>query len=57
MTARILDQSHWRAACARRASRERAAMRAVYAGPVQPKRLSLDDILGSAFDPTTGGAA
>tara|TARA_R110000868_G_scaffold305573_8_gene566645 strand:- start:8170 stop:8343 length:174 start_codon:yes stop_codon:yes gene_type:complete len=57
MTARILDQSHWRAACARRANRERAAMRAVYAGPVQPKRLSLDDILGSAFDPTTGGAA
>ncbi len=53
MTARILDQAHWRAACARRAIRERAAM---YVGPVQPKRLSLDDIPGPAFDPN-GGAA
>lgn len=56
MTARILDQSHWRAARARRAARERAILRELYAGPVQFRRPSLDDILGPAFDPT-GGAA
>ncbi|MEV5020730.1 hypothetical protein MRBLMA1_000529 [Sphingobium sp. LMA1-1-1.1] len=56
MSARILDIRHWRAAQQRRADRERAAMRQIYAGPPAPRRLSLDDILGPAFDPT-GGAA
>lgn len=56
MTAKILDYRHWQAARERRASRERATMRALYAGRPQPKRMSLDDIFGQAFDPN-GGAA
>lgn len=56
MTARILDYRHWRAARERRATRERAMLRELYAGPVQFTRPSLDDILGPVFDPT-GGAA
>tara|TARA_B100000378_G_scaffold272911_2_gene265069 strand:- start:2841 stop:3011 length:171 start_codon:yes stop_codon:yes gene_type:complete len=56
MTARILDYRHWQAARERRTSRERAAMRALYAGRPQRKRTSLDEILGPAFEPN-GGAA
>lgn len=56
MTALILDYRHWQAARERRACRERAAMRALYAGRPLSKRMSLDDILGPAFDPN-GGAA
>ncbi|WP_165363599.1 hypothetical protein [Sphingobium cupriresistens] len=56
MTARILDYRHWRAAQERRACRERAIIRSLYAGPIQPKRLTLDQILGPTFDPS-GGAA
>lgn len=56
MTARILDVHHWRAAQQRRASREREILRSLYAGRVEPKRRSLDEILGPAPDPW-GGAA
>ena len=56
MSARILDKPHWDAARKRRASRERAVMRALYSGPPEPKRFTLDEILGPAFDPK-GGAA
>lgn len=56
MTAKILDHEHWRAARERRACRERAAMRALYAGPIQPKRPTLDEIMGTTSDPW-GGAA
>lgn len=56
MTARILDVHHWRAAQKRRASRETEILRSLYAGKIQPKRRSLDDILGPVPDPW-GGAA
>lgn len=56
MTARILDYRHWQAARERRVSREHAAMRAAYSSPPRPKRMTLDEILGPAFDPN-GGAA
>jgi hypothetical protein len=56
MTARILDYRHWQAARERRAMRQRAKMRARYTASPAPIRLSLDDIVGPAFDPT-GGAA
>jgi hypothetical protein len=56
MSARIFDIHDWRAAQKRRADREAAIIRSLYSGRPQPKGLSLDDILGPAFDPT-GGAA
>ena len=56
MTARILEVHHWRAAQARRADRQRAAMRALYSAKPPPKRRSLDDIMGPAFDPSDGAA-
>ena len=56
MSARILEIHHWRAAQRRRADREAAIVRSLYAGKPQPKRPSLDEIMGSAFDPW-GGAA
>lgn len=56
MSAKIFDQHHWRAAQFRRAERESLVARTLYAGRKQAARMSLDDILGPAFDPT-GGAA
>lgn len=56
MSAKIFDRECWRAAQARRAKREAAILRQLYAGPTPRKRLSLDEIMGPAFDPT-GGAA
>lgn len=56
MTAKILDYRHWQAARERRATRQRAKMRARHTASSKPIRLSLDDIIGPAFDPT-GGAA
>lgn len=51
MTARILDYNHWQAARERRACRERAVLRALYAGPKQPMRPTLDEIMSRPFDP------
>jgi hypothetical protein len=56
MSARVFDIQDWQAARQRRADRERAVLRALYAGPPQPNRLTLDDILGPAFDPKGGTA-
>lgn len=56
MSAHILDHSHWQAARGRRDCRARAAERALYAGPKQPKWLTLDEIMGTSFD-RPGGAA
>ena len=56
MSAKIFDRECWRAAQRRRANREAAILRQLYAGPAPRKRLSLDEIMGTAFDPT-GGAA
>ncbi len=56
MSARVLDIRHWRAAQRRRAEREAAIVRKLYAGKPEPKRRSLDEIMGPAFDPW-GGAA
>lgn len=55
-TGRILDVHHWRAAQRRRASRETEILRSLYAGKVERKQRSLDDILGPVPDPW-GGAA
>lgn len=51
MSAVILDRHHWHAAQRRRHIREQASKK-----QVKPLRLTLDDILGPAFDPS-GGAA
>lgn len=56
MTARILDVHHWRAAQARRADRQRSAMRALHVAKPQPKPRSLDEIMGPAFDSSDGAA-
>lgn len=56
MTAKILDRGHWQAARERRECCERAVLRALHAGPIQPKRPTLDEIMGTSFD-TWGGAA
>ncbi|HWV12584.1 MAG TPA: hypothetical protein VN110_04750 [Sphingobium sp.] len=56
MSAKIFSRECWRAAQDRRTKREVAVMRQLYAGPAPRKRLSLDEIMGPAFDPT-GGAA
>lgn len=56
MSARVFDIQHWQAARERRADRERAVLRGLYSRPPQPRRLTLDEILGPAFDPK-GGAA
>ena len=56
MSAKIFDRECWQAAKQRRAKRDQAILRQIYAGPAPRKRLSLDEIMGPAFDPT-GGAA
>ncbi|HWV12558.1 MAG TPA: hypothetical protein VN110_04615 [Sphingobium sp.] len=56
MSAVIYSRDCWQAAKQRRAKREDAILRQLYAGPAPRKRLSLDEIMGPAFDPT-GGAA
>jgi catechol-2,3-dioxygenase len=56
MTARILGVNHWRAAQARRAQRQRADMRALHIASPRSKRLTLDEIIGPAFDPSDGVA-
>ncbi|MFP5431921.1 MAG: hypothetical protein ACLGIM_02205 [Alphaproteobacteria bacterium] len=55
-TAIILDVRHWRAAQQRRENLRRAAAQGVRHPTRRPGRLTLDDILGPAFDPP-GGAA
>lgn len=56
MTARILGHECWRAAQARRARRNRAAMGMPLRPKQQPKRRSLDEVEPPSFDPS-GGAA
>jgi len=55
-TAIILDVRHWRAAQQRRENLRRAAVEGACHPTRRPGRLTLDEILGSAFDPS-GGAA
>ncbi|GAY19722.1 hypothetical protein [Sphingobium fuliginis] len=56
MSAKIFGRDCWRAAQGRRAEREAAIIRQLYARPAPRKHRSLDEIMGPAFDPT-GGAA
>ncbi|WP_293920667.1 hypothetical protein [Sphingobium sp. UBA5915] len=56
MTARVFDIADWQAAQKRRADREAAVIRQLYAGKPESKRPSLDEIMGRSFDPW-GGAA
>lgn len=55
-TAIILDVRHWRAAQQRRENRRRTAVEGARRPTRRPGRLTLDEILGPAFDPS-GGAA
>lgn len=55
MSAQILGRSHWHAAQQRRYFRNQADRQARLA-QTAPRRLSLDEILGPAFDPS-GDAA
>jgi len=52
----ILDVRHWRAAQQRREKLRRAALEGARRPTRRPGRFTLDEILGSAFDPS-GGAA
>lgn len=55
-TAIILDVGHWRAAQQRRENLRRASAQGARSPTRRPGRLTLDEILGPAFDPS-GGAA